>query len=959
MLQKYGGHCFLVVALLVLTLMQLSAGQAQAASQYNYDCSFCHTMPPMDSGTAKKDPSTGAVPGNHAGHATSAVNSCVTCHGSQVSAYAMAHRNKTIELSDAVGYSRKIAAGFVNQTSVPPTPMGSCSTVACHSNGKGTLRATPAWGSAALTVPGGCSACHDVAPSTGNHPTAGSKHANYYGTGVGSCVQCHTDHSVQAKPFSHATSAGHRSIEVKFATGGSFASNQCSNVYCHSNGRGTYTPPTWGGSLTCAGCHGDATSNTLSGNHAKHVNNAAFLGTNYGCVECHSSTVSNDSTISNFTNHVNTTKDVAGSKVGTPVSGTCSTSYCHSDGKGTMKSVTWTGSTALTCKSCHGADAAPAFASKAGEPNYANAGATQLRANSHLNHVASAADCVSCHADTTVDGTTIKAGTFHTNNTRDLKAGNGKGFTVVAGACSAVSCHSGNGIVANVADVKWGASLGCNGCHGNASSLVTNAHAAHVSTKGYTCDTCHAATVSGNTFFVNKALHGDATVEVAGANVTTWSGTTTKTCATSCHLSATPQWNVPASGACGTCHTALSNTTGGLISSNAHSQHFTAAYGPGFNSTLTTSCSNCHTSNTASTHADGTLNLAAGSNKIGTCSTCHQQSTNWTTGRVTCESCHSTAGGALSVIGGITAPDKTSAATTGHGKAGIAQACSACHDNTAAHISGVLGDQKRLLSTLVGATNQECDYCHTNAAKVSGSKLNVRAHQATGLGAKCSDCHNAHGTTNSMMVNATINSTTVSFTGNNTFANAGQTGVCQVCHTTTKYFTKAGVPADAHVDSTTDCTQCHAHNPATGLAFVPNGGCDACHGYPPAPRQTLSAVTFGVQGNWSSARFEDYSGGGGAHLVLAHIKKDAKPSEGWANCLPCHKGGDATHARALPIRTHVTSVSVDIDPQYRFSDQALVTYTSAALVNGGTNKSGSCFNVSCHFKPSPKWSIER
>ncbi|UPU36703.1 CxxxxCH/CxxCH domain-containing protein [Geomonas paludis] len=961
MLTKYGGHCFMVLALLVLTLMQLSAGKAQAAPQYNYDCSFCHTMPPLDSGTVKKDPNTGAVPGNHAGHATSAVNSCVTCHGNQVGGYAMGHRNKTIEVADGVGYSRKIAAGFVNQTSVPPNPMGTCSTAACHSDGKGTLRATPAWGSAALTVPGGCSACHSVAPATGNHPTAGTKHANYYGTGVGSCGKCHTDHSVQAKPFSHATSAGHRAIEVKFATGGTFASNQCSNVYCHSNGRGTYTPPTWGGTLTCAGCHGDATSNTLSGNHAKHVNNAAFLGTSYGCVECHSSTVSDNSTISNFNNHVNNAKEVAGSKVGTPVSGTCSTSYCHSDGKGTMKSVTWTGSTALDCKSCHGSDAAPAFASVAGEPNYSNAGSDQPRANSHENHVASAADCASCHADTTVNGTSIKAGTFHTNNARDLKAGNGKNFTLVGNSCSAVSCHSGNGIVAGVPDVKWGASLGCNGCHGDAETLTTNAHAKHVALTGkaYACDTCHASTVSGSSSFANKALHGDASVEIAGAQVTTWSGTTTKTCATSCHMSATPQWNNLASGACGTCHTALSNTTGGLIGSAAHAQHFTANYGPKFSSTLATSCSNCHTSSTATTHVNGTLNLAAGMNKIGTCTNCHKQSTNWTTGRVSCESCHSTAGGQLSVIGGITAPDKTLAATKGHGKAGIAQACSACHDNTSAHISGALGDQKRLLGVLVGATNQECDYCHTNPAKVTGAALNVKAHKAAGLGSKCSDCHNAHGTANTMMVNATINGTAVSFTGNNTFANGARTGVCQVCHTTTQYFTKAGQPQAAHVDSTTNCLDCHVHNPATGLAFVAPGGCDACHGYPPAPRQTLSAITFGVQGSWSSARFEDYSGGGGAHIVAGHIKKDAKASEGWANCLPCHKGSDASHARALPIRTHVESVSVEIDPQFRFSNDTLATYTSATLVSGGTNKSGSCFNVSCHFKPTAKWSIER
>uniref|UniRef100_C6E612 Cytochrome C family protein n=1 Tax=Geobacter sp. (strain M21) TaxID=443144 RepID=C6E612_GEOSM len=957
MLFRYGGRCLFVLALLVLTLMQLTAGQAQAASQYSYDCTFCHQMPPLDSANAKKDPNTGAIPGNHQGHASAAVNSCAKCHG-DASGYAMGHRNKTIELADGIGYSRKIAAGFVNQTSVPPNPMGTCSTAACHSNGKGVLKTTPAWGAAPFQAPGDCSQCHDVAPASGNHPTLGSKHAAYFGTGTGSCVKCHTDHTAQAKPFSHATSAG-RAIEVTFADGGSFAANQCSNVSCHSNGQGSFTPPTWGATLDCAGCHGTATSDTLSGKHGKHVNNAGFLGTNYGCVECHSATVIDNSTIGNFGNHVNKTADVAGAHVGTPVAGSCSTSYCHSDGKGTQKSVTWTQTEVLTCKSCHGSDAAPAFASVAGEPNYVNAGPDQPRANSHQNHVVGAANCQNCHSSTTVDGLTIKAGTAHTDGTRTVAAGNGKSFVIAANSCSAVSCHDGGGIVAGVGAAKWGQSLGCAGCHGDAATLTTNAHAAHVSTKGYACDTCHAQTVTGSTNFANKALHGDAIVEVAGVKVTSFA-TDTKNCATSCHLSGAPKWNDTASGACGTCHNALSTTVNGLVSSNAHSAHFTATYGPGMNGAAATSCAGCHTPNTAASHADGTLNLAIGYNKIGTCSSCHKQNTNWTTGRVSCESCHSTAGGELSVIGALAAPDKTGAATAGHGKAGIDQSCSACHDANSAHINGVAGDNKRLLGALTGADNQECNYCHADAGKVAGAALNVKAHRLTGeLGAKCSDCHNAHGTANSMMVNGTINGTEVSFTTVDSFANGARTGVCQVCHTTTQYFTKAGQPEATHVDSTANCLECHQHNPATGLAFVPNGGCDACHGYPPAPRQTISAVTFGVMGNWSTARFEDYSGGGGAHLVAAHIKKDAKPSEGWANCLPCHNGGNEAHARALPIRNHVDSVTVQIDPQYRFSDDPFLGYTSAQLVNGGVNKSGSCFNVSCHFKKTKPWSIER
>ena len=55
----------------------------------------------------------------------------------------------------------------------------------------------------------------------------------------------------------------------------------------------------------------------------------------------------------------------------------------------------------------------------------------------------------------------------------------------------------------------------------------------------------------------------------------------------------------------------------------------------------------------------------------------------------------------------------------------------------------------------------------------------------------------------------------------------------------------------------------------------------------------------------------------------------------------------------------VQNVTVKVDPQYRFSNDSFAVYTSANLVSGGANKTGSCFNVSCHFRPSPKWSNER
>lgn len=927
---KGGGGGRLVAAIVALGASLVFGAAAQAQPQYTMDCTSCHNMPPTDSATAKKDPATGAVPGSHAGHATAAQNSCVVCHTAGVLSYGTSHRNKAIELADSFGYSRKVN-GFLNQTSVPPTPLGSCATAVCHSNGKGVTSATPAWGRAPFAAPADCTQCHGVAPATGSHPTTGSKHAAYFGSGVGSCAQCHTSHDLEAKPFSHATSAGKRAIEVKIAVGGTFAGNQCSNVSCHSNGQGTFVPPTWGATLNCAGCHGDATSGTLSGKHASHVNNAAILGTSYGCVTCHADTVSDNTTISSTIKHVNGVKDVPA---------TCST--CHNNGKGTPVAVAWTDA-ALGCNGCHGTS--NAF----GAPDYLSPGPDVLLSNSHAVHATGSATCVNCHSTTTTTGLAVIAPN-HANGTRDVAAGNGKTFTRVGNTCSAISCHS-NGKF-TPADAKWGATLDCAGCHGNTGVVLSAAHGKHLGlASGVGCVNCHNATVTSNTVLKAGGKHMDTSLDVAGTTITNIYSGTTKNCTTSCHGSATPVWNDPSTAVCGTCHNV---TLTGM--SYAHGAHSTGTtYGPKL-ADNSGSCGSCHVSNSdaVATHANGAVDLKAGYSSTTGCTGCHNQPIDWKTGAISCEKCHT---GALSVIGGITAPDKTSAATTGHGKTGIAKGCVDCHDKNSAHIDGIAGSSNRLLSTL-GTGDTTCNTCHNNPAVVATVTMqNMKSHQATGLGSSCADCHDAHGTVNSKMVNGTVNGTGVSFTGTSTFANVGQTGICQVCHTTTKYFTKAGVTPQAHVDSTTNCLDCHKHNPATGLAFVPNGSCDACHGYPPAPRSPV--VTFGKLGNYSTARFEDYSGGGGAHVVGAHIPQGAKASDGWVNCLPCHSGGDATHLRVLPISSHVENVSVVVDPKYRFSNDAFISYTGAKLLSAKANKTGSCFNVSCHFKPSPQWSVEK
>jgi hypothetical protein len=307
---------------------------------------------------------------------------------------------------------------------------------------------------------------------------------------------------------------------------------------------------------------------------------------------------------------------------------------------------------------------------------------------------------------------------------------------------------------------------------------------------------------------------------------------------------------------------------------------------------------------------------------------------------------------------------KANFTTTGHGQFAVSSQCTVCHNADSAHISiSINGNTSRLNAALTGGLNAECLYCHNDAAKVSAQFRNMSTHFTAKGGLQtmaCSTCHDLHGTTNLSMIRTSINGQTITYTDRDTglIDTATNRGLCQVCHTLTAHY-RAGIAESSHPAS--NCLSCHPHN-GKGGAFKPNGSCDACHGYPPAPRLVTSPMTFGTMNNWSSARFEDYSGGGGAHLVAQHVSPAAKPSEGWANCAVCHNGGVATqapyHKMTLPLKSNISNVHMAIDQQYQFSN-GFAIYTGSRMVSPpARNITGSCFNVSCHMGPTPRWSIE-
>ncbi|WP_041975040.1 CxxxxCH/CxxCH domain-containing protein, partial [Geobacter sp. OR-1] len=153
--------------------------------------------------------------------------------------------------------------------------------------------------------------------------------------------------------------------------------------------------------------------------------------------------------------------------------GICSNVYCHSDGKGRQNApftagTGWNSAAVYSdCKQCHGNDEQFGhYSTHAGEPNYANAGYTDLRANSHKKHTKSGAvTCSNCHSETTLTGTAIKAdSTTHINGVRNIvQNGTTAQFAWDNGVnrtCSNINCHFGN-------SATWGDTLTCDSCHGN------------------------------------------------------------------------------------------------------------------------------------------------------------------------------------------------------------------------------------------------------------------------------------------------------------------------------------------------------------------------------------------------------------------------------------------------------------------------------------------------------------
>lgn len=519
----------------------------------------------------------------------------------------------------------------------------------------------------------GCnSSCHGLPPTSNTVGTGGkasgyttydeslTPHASHAAGGATyyrfACDQCHKGSTM---PNGNFVEVFQNHTGILAGATAAYSSSTCSTVYCHSNGRGTYVSLAWGNNINsimglapaarCVACHPAA---SYSPTHARHI---TAMG--YGCITCHSSTVSDNTTLlasARLANgsHVNGVKDIQYSGISPAVGSSCATIYCHSDGNGAAPIITpdWTIAASGACGACH-----------------KTAVQGPLATGAHTTHFTLIADstpsvnCVKCHAYTVETAATHVNGTINVNY-------DGTG-------CATNLCHG------SIALPAWTGSYAgkdtCTKCHGTltntgvitptsnnrylvapsdvaatdigkvSANVKTGAHQTHLrylngfsnySTVDYRCESCHGAPLPA------AGAHADGTSSPAGKfrNIATKWGAmtgqtyTVTTCAnTYCHNPAgtggtlvsgnagtnpAPNWNDPTyidnggktDANCSKCHKVPGSS--GFTKQSNHGSNVTVV---GYN------CSTCHGHNGDNTGAVGKRHMDGIFYANGACDSCH------------------------------------------------------------------------------------------------------------------------------------------------------------------------------------------------------------------------------------------------------------------------------------------------------------------------------------------------
>jgi len=523
-------------------------------------CDKCHGFAPT-SGNHPATSGIGKKHGDYYGVAGTVANSCQYCHvthnsfdhATSAGKRGLIVRFGTFPNLSGGNYSRDVSyPAYLPSNS--PLRNGSCTSLYCHTNGRGGAPLQqPQWGGS-LT---GCIGCHGGPAATslsGAHAvhTKGPQPAFV-------CERCHSATATGSNAIKNLPSHLNRQKDIVFSDGqGSFlsADKSCTGTICHTDGQGREAnlPKKWTdtGPAKCYWCHKGLTAdskdplacaeingtwnattqlctpyvNMTSNGHARLVGPQWIR--QYPCTYCHNATVNANSDIIDPTKHMNGVKDVkidpqwnivgrADATYNT-TDKTCDNLYCHSDGTtnpDAVRKLIWR-KEKTKCNTCHG-------------------------------HEQGSCNSTNCH-----DGRT------------DITTG--KVWKNISGNQWAPG-------------QEWKASIPMFGNQGPGSDR-SNSHPRHVQTN-FTCDICHAATVingacnsvgchadarppgfMGEKAHIDAAFHVNKVKDVVFRNHSGTYSQVTKTCNnTACHTATAPLWggSVTSSVVCIDCH---GSTTG-------------------------------------------------------------------------------------------------------------------------------------------------------------------------------------------------------------------------------------------------------------------------------------------------------------------------------------------------------------------------------------------------------------
>ena len=881
-------------------------------------CKGCHK-----SDYASTDP---ILSGSHRGHIKSNFDpfvynlmTCVKCHASTATVSltisdTSRHVNGQIEIafnntsSAASGYYKgTLATPTSPMTKIPGSPVGSCTTVYCHSSGQGANGSwpptyqSPTWGNGAS---GYCGTCHGDqfshgGFSLGNPLTSGShtKHLQYQMGLTGSsyirCVACHAYTRTGLDPAGCNSGLCHPPVNKNHANYGinvvmpdyfgATASyngttkpgdgySTCDNVYCHSNGLATspsYYTPTWGNSASgaCGTCHGaNAATPPASSRHARHVGSASPYS--YACALCHAGIVKHNANSTTYAVistaavmgsfdgtrlHVNKSREVKFDSINpfgrySSYNQSCNSAYCHS-----------IGNSSVSAGSLPGVYGGKIYA----KPKWADAGPLA---------------CNACHGRSTGNGMPD-----YTN--------------------------------------------------GGAATATANSHSKHVSSSAIACVECHEKTTKFGTVirntFPGKHVDGtnhDVFFNLSGNNkLGTYDNVQKKCSTTYCHgAAASLAWG--GGTYCNSCHSAKAGTTGGGGINNwgaatpvsAHKLHVEE----------TTLLPSKYTN-----YSVGNLSGNSTSYRFG-CASCHLPGS----GKASHVSGYASNPYRAQVFFGYTSPGKrptyTYTGTAGTADNGFAWSngntvCTAtyCHSNGA---GGAGNTAVSWAATANSVTNTRCKSCH-NYTAASGSSIATGDHTAHVNGStynfSCRKCHvvtTVDGSTiddKTKHVNKMVN---VAFNNSTTAVNGTYNGGASPM---------SKVPGSAYGNCTN--TYCHSKGtsttPSTAMPNIVaswgstlNATCSGCHG-----GDNSAAIKIGTVGS------------------VGHVKHIQAYGYG---CVKCH---ETTVSANRTISSYASHVNRQVNIEFNNSTTAVSgTYNGSAspMAKLPGTSTGTCTNTYCHSK---------